>query len=482
MRRRLFILRRSIPMTASTCKSAPVDWARSPTIKEISFTSIGPTSIDGKSAHSIAAKSSRLNTFPGRRLSLSVSATSRSAMLCVAPVSRINRRCVRGPIRPSTTIMKPRCKAKGISISAGIGFGRSCAQSEANERKQEKLRRTQSLYFTALTPTAVAVAPKLAHARVPLHRRQLASVWNVGDALVLFSQRNACQASCPSICKADKLAVSSTSIPGGVWVTSQRHCYRFGLFEVDARLGELRLDGVKTKIQEQPLQVLLKLLERPGDLVTRDELRAALWSSDTFVDFETGLNTAIKRLREVLGDSADQPKFIETLPRRGYRFIAALEGATETEKEVPPTAAHVQWRSWLVVVAVALGVLAAVAAIEIRHMRTSKAPPLEIKRITATGNVKHAAISGDGRYLAYVTIEKDRRPALWLEHLPSGTSTELLAHGPWDDILPRFSRDNNSVYLFMRLPDREEGELAVVPILGGAPRKLFEGVLSTASD
>src|SRR5215469_16727114 len=102
--------------------------------------------------------------------------------------------------------------------------------------------------------------------------------------------------------------------------------YRFGAFDLDPYSGELRRNGTKLKLQEQPLQVLLKLLESPGTLVTREELHSALWPADTFVDFDTGLNSAIKRLREVLGDSADVPRFIETVPRRGYRFIAPLTG------------------------------------------------------------------------------------------------------------------------------------------------------------
>ncbi len=97
--------------------------------------------------------------------------------------------------------------------------------------------------------------------------------------------------------------------------------YRFGIFEVDPRSGELRRNGVRLKVQEQPYQVLLKLLEHPGEIVTREELRSTLWPVGTFVDFETGLNTIIKRLRETLGDSAENPRFVETVPRRGYRFI-----------------------------------------------------------------------------------------------------------------------------------------------------------------
>jgi len=100
---------------------------------------------------------------------------------------------------------------------------------------------------------------------------------------------------------------------------------RFGAFEVDVRSGEVRKHGIRLKIQDQPFQVLAYLLEHPGEVVTREELHQKLWPADTFVDFDTGLNSAIKKLRDVLSDSADEPRYIETLPRRGYRFIAHVE-------------------------------------------------------------------------------------------------------------------------------------------------------------
>src|SRR5438445_913261 len=102
---------------------------------------------------------------------------------------------------------------------------------------------------------------------------------------------------------------------------------QFGAFEVDLRTGSLRKSGARIKLQEQPFQILAMLLEKPGDMVTREELRQKLWPADTFVDFDNGLNTAIKKLRDTLGDSADSPRFIETLPRRGYRFIYPVNGA-----------------------------------------------------------------------------------------------------------------------------------------------------------
>src|SRR5437879_10350631 len=107
---------------------------------------------------------------------------------------------------------------------------------------------------------------------------------------------------------------------------------RFGVFEVDVRSGELRKQGVRIKLQEQPFHVLTVLLQRPGEVVTREELRSENWSADTFVDFDNSLNTAINKLREALGDSADNPRFIETLPRRGYRFIAPVTGVAGSKR------------------------------------------------------------------------------------------------------------------------------------------------------
>ena len=100
---------------------------------------------------------------------------------------------------------------------------------------------------------------------------------------------------------------------------------RFGIFEVDVDARELSRQGLKVKLQEQPFQVLMRLLEHAGEVVTREDLQKELWPADTFVDFERGLNRAINKLREALGDDAESPRFIATLPRRGYRFLAPVE-------------------------------------------------------------------------------------------------------------------------------------------------------------
>jgi len=136
---------------------------------------------------------------------------------------------------------------------------------------------------------------------------------------------------------------------------------RFGVFELDARSGELRSKGSRVKLQDQPLQVLLAVLEKPGQVVTREELRARLWPADTFVDFDHGLNAAVKRLRDALGDTAENPRYIETLPRHGYRFIAAA-----VPDALPPERSHTslkQW-GWLLGVTAVLLVVGALVAVD----------------------------------------------------------------------------------------------------------------------
>jgi DNA-binding winged helix-turn-helix (wHTH) protein len=114
---------------------------------------------------------------------------------------------------------------------------------------------------------------------------------------------------------------------------------RFGAFEVDLRAGELRKNGARIRLQEQPFQILASLLEHPGEIVTRDELRQKLWPGGTFVDFDHSLNTAVNKIREALNDSASNPHYVETVARRGYRFVAAVDPQSFT---VPQAAAGLQ--------------------------------------------------------------------------------------------------------------------------------------------
>ncbi len=115
------------------------------------------------------------------------------------------------------------------------------------------------------------------------------------------------------------------------------HVFRFGVFEFDEDSGELRRHGLKVRLPDQSCQILRVLLSRPGEVATREELRQALWSAETFVDFEVGLNSAVRKLREALDDSADNPRFVETVPRRGYRFVASVTApAADRAPSDPP--------------------------------------------------------------------------------------------------------------------------------------------------
>ena len=131
---------------------------------------------------------------------------------------------------------------------------------------------------------------------------------------------------------------------------------RFGVFELDPRAGELRKKGMKIRLQGQPVEILVMLLEQPGATITREELQKKLWPADTFVDFEQGLNNAMNRLRVALDDDAESPHFIETVPRRGYRFIGSVNGSGEAPAEGAKTA-----RSAEAFRRAALGALAVIA-------------------------------------------------------------------------------------------------------------------------
>ncbi len=176
---------------------------------------------------------------------------------------------------------------------------------------------------------------------------------------------------------------------------------RFGAFELDVSAGELRKDGVRIRLQGQPFQVLCILLERAGEIVSRDELRQRLWPEGTFVDFEHSLNTAIKKVREGLGDDAENPRFVETISRRGYRFIGdvAIPAATPS---APP-------RAWPRLSGAKNVVLAGSAACALvllflyySHSLSSKAPqPTIIPVVTNVGEKFTPSLSPDGQRLAY---------------------------------------------------------------------------------
>jgi len=187
---------------------------------------------------------------------------------------------------------------------------------------------------------------------------------------------------------------------------------QFGAFEVDLRAVEVRKHGYKIRLQDQPFRVLEILLERPGELVTREELQRQIWPADTFVDFDRGLNNAVKRLREALGDSAENPRIVETVPRRGYRFIASTNGhhgnghAAAIADVAAPESHRRTWIPLAGVVAVSAALVVVLALRYWPPTRPEEAPPAKLKTLRVVASpaenpVNYAAISPDGRQIAY---------------------------------------------------------------------------------
>jgi Tol biopolymer transport system component/DNA-binding winged helix-turn-helix (wHTH) protein len=248
---------------------------------------------------------------------------------------------------------------------------------------------------------------------------------------------------------------------------------RFGEFELDLQTAELRNNGSKFTLQDQPFQVLTLLLENPNRLVTRDELRKKLWPGDTFVDFDHGLNKAVNRLRETLGDSAEHPRFIETIPRRGYRFIAPVDGFA---KPVPHTSRGLRVAF---VATASFTVLFAIASLYFfRARQRVPLPALAVTRLTNIGSLAGAAISPDGKFLAYVIADGDRQS---LRILQVGTASDVQLLGPANAEYRgvTFSPDSSYIY-FTRGESKVQPALYRIPVLGGVPGKVIEAVDSPA--
>jgi DNA-binding winged helix-turn-helix (wHTH) protein/WD40 repeat protein len=187
-----------------------------------------------------------------------------------------------------------------------------------------------------------------------------------------------------------------------------RSLYRFGVFELEAHTGELRRNGIKLKLQDQPYQVLLKLLEHAGQTVTREQLRSALWPADTFVDFETGLNTTIKRLRETLGDSAENPAFIETVPKRGYRFIAPVTAPNSGSESVAEKVGPKRVRLGTILKLGAVLILGGLSVgFALRHWSTESSLParvLDFTQLTSDGQAKQGHLLSDGSRIYFSEV------------------------------------------------------------------------------
>jgi len=242
----------------------------------------------------------------------------------------------------------------------------------------------------------------------------------------------------------------------------------FGTFEADLRAGELRRDGRKIRLQEQPFQVLAMLLERPGEIVTREELRGRLWPVDTFVDFDHGLNAAVKRLRDALGDSAENPRFVETLARRGYRFLVPINGAAR--RTVPVANSRHYWR--IVPAAAMLLIAGIMVGWHAGHRSVAAVRPVE-RRLTSNPEndpVISAAISPDGKMLVFAD-----RTGVFLRQVGTGETHPIGVPENGHTYCLSWFPDGSHVLATRVASPAEQPSLWSVSVFGGAPRKMMDG-------
>jgi Tol biopolymer transport system component/DNA-binding winged helix-turn-helix (wHTH) protein len=255
-------------------------------------------------------------------------------------------------------------------------------------------------------------------------------------------------------------------------VSGSARIVRFGEFEADLQTGELRKNGVKVPLQGQPFQVCAILLAHPGKLVSREELRQRVWPEDTFVDFDQALNTAIGKIRIALGDDADNPRFVETLPRRGYRFIAEVEGSTP--QPVPAAAPPSRSRKFtlqrtLIGVGLALVVLLSAIAIPKFFPYRSTRPGIEVLPLAASSGFEtQPAFSPDGNHVAFVLHSKD---AAGIHTTMVGGEKSLQLTQNSGDCCPTWSPDGRQI-AFSRMSEAG-ADIYVVPATGGTGHRLF---------
>jgi len=266
---------------------------------------------------------------------------------------------------------------------------------------------------------------------------------------------------------------------------------RFGVFEVNLRSGELHKHGLRLRLPGQPFKILTILLDQPGEIVTREQLRNSLWPGDTFVDFEHSLNSAVKKLREALSDSADRPRYIETVPRVGYRFIApvALPAPRPAPAPAPvvppavPASPHASSTSIRTLVwAGAAVLLIAVALWAAWSLRRSRAPFALIRttRLTSEGQSIKAAISPDGRFIAH-TVSISGQESMRVRLATSVHDIEVVPPAPVHYLGIAFSPDSETLYYVTHTGETAPPVLYRVPFMGGSSQKLKEDLASSVA-
>ncbi len=242
----------------------------------------------------------------------------------------------------------------------------------------------------------------------------------------------------------------------------------FGPFEADLSSQELRKHGVPLRLPRQSFQILKKLLVRPGELVSREELRAALWPVDTFVDFEHGLNAAINRLREALGDDAGKPVYVETLPRRGYRFIGAINSiSASTTADASSSIKPRPQRNLALRLPILFGtciLLVVLGLVYFQRRQISRSPVQRaLTRLTFDDGLQIGAEwSPDGRLIAY-SSDRSGKFDIWIQQVSGGDPVQI-TKGPGHHWQPDWSPDGK--YIAYR-SEEGEGGLYIVPALGG---------------
>jgi len=281
--------------------------------------------------------------------------------------------------------------------------------------------------------------------------------------------------------------------------TERDRVFRFGPFELSEREGELRKSGVRIKLQEQPFRVLIELAANPGKLVSREDLRLKLWPVDTFVDFDVGLNSAIRKLRQALNDDADNPRYIETLAKRGYKFVAPVadsvassqpisnvspagaSGSLPTDGTKSAASEEIQRRSrrlyWGLVAACVL-VLVSYGAL-VAWRRANIPPPLAVEQqITANppqAPINAAVVSLDGKYVAYADPT-----GAYIRHIDTGEVRPLQLPKGFDAFPTGWFPDGTHLLLTSAGAAQGKPSLWKVSILGGSPQQLMENASEAA--
>jgi DNA-binding winged helix-turn-helix (wHTH) protein len=275
------------------------------------------------------------------------------------------------------------------------------------------------------------------------------------------------------------------------------HIFRFGVFDLDTRTGELRKHGVRLKLQDQPLQTLTLLLERPGEIITREEIQKRLWPDNTHVDFDNAINSAIRKLRDALGDRPENPRFVETLARRGYRFIAPVSRPLSVPFQDPPPALASQpvnvpvapsppaaQKHRLLWIACTLAVVLGAIAVALWSW-TSKSnqarSQMALPAVPLTGNrgyEEYPAFSPEGTRVAFTWAEPRMQvPHIYVKLIGQGGPIQLTSN-PAGDFAPAWSPDGHWI-AFLRVRERFQAAVMVMPSLGGEEREVTQVSLNS---